>query len=740
MAQVRFKNKNTGELSTVASGGSAQDIIASKDPNYWEVVGEMPSITTKPVGLISTKDSINQVNKDVGKFQSMTGTSLNSPAVQGLLSNVATKLKATLPAEQPTQEKTQPVENKNAYSLEDAYSLWGGDFSGLTQNQDGTYTPDKTAISRLGITGLKTNEEDTTQKTLEGAVSSVNTQIQSLTSDLVNYNVDNDPEYQSAANSIRQQYEKLRQNMLQANEQRAGALKTLGYRTGAQQYAGSVQMGIEGEELTQANERMSEIARQENDAIAAARSAYKSGQYAEFNAKINALENIRQTKAEELNNYNNLLVEKNKAVAEQNKFNLEVLKYQQSQKTEKIKEFEYAKSQGFKGDLLAYQAFEEQIKQNFNPKDNTLVVGDNLLQYNEKTGGWDTIFTKPKDIENPTISEQISMLDKGITIDENGNLVKSTTNEPSYRSQLAVQGTQAVDGLLKIAKANPGIFGKTAIMPIPDYLRSDAFRNYRAQLDYLKGNIIPASLAAMREASKTGGALGQVSDKEGSWLASSLGALEMSQSPETVKKQLGLIKESLNRWNDAVIKNGGIDYKLEVQNGINNGTIDQTTMIKAIDDWNARGIQWDDSDLYNLFIGGEQDFKSGTAPQTVTKIKIGSPLAMRLNNPGNLRYIGQKGATSDNSGFAKFSSPQAGFQALVDDLNAKKDPYGRLNSNSTLADLINVYAPPSENATSTYIKQIASWLGVSPETKIGKIDTIKLAKAIAKKESSTIIT
>jgi len=136
-------------------------------------------------------------------------------------------------------------------------------------------------------------------------------------------------------------------------------------------------------------------------------------------------------------------------------------------------------------------------------------------------------------------------------------IVPGAQEEGTYRTQLADTGRQAVFGLLNIAEANPGIFGKTAALPIPDFMRSDAFRNYKAQLDYLKGNIIPAALTAMREASKTGGALGQVSDREGAWLASSLGALEMTQSPEQVKAQLRAIDAHLASWQDAVKKYGG---------------------------------------------------------------------------------------------------------------------------------------------------------------------------------------
>ena len=131
-----------------------------------------------------------------------------------------------------------------------------------------------------------------------------------------------------------------------------------------------------------------------------------------------------------------------------------------------------------------------------------------------------------------------------------------TPETSPYLAQIAVNGRQAVKGLSEIANRNHGIFGKTAAVPWPDALRGDDFRNYKAQLDYLKGNIIPAALTAMRNASSTGGALGQVSDREGAWLASSLGALEMTQSPDMIIKQLKLIDESLSRWEKAVNQYG----------------------------------------------------------------------------------------------------------------------------------------------------------------------------------------
>ena len=138
--------------------------------------------------------------------------------------------------------------------------------------------------------------------------------------------------------------------------------------------------------------------------------------------------------------------------------------------------------------------------------------------------------------------------------------------EGGFKSEVATNGREAVTNMLTIANNSPGIFGRTAASTtIPDSFRSDDFRNYKAQLDALKGNIIPAALTAMREASKTGGALGQVSDREGAWLAASLGALEMSQSSDQIIKQLNQIDAHLKSWQDAVAEYEGAQPSANTQ-------------------------------------------------------------------------------------------------------------------------------------------------------------------------------
>ena len=163
------------------------------------------------------------------------------------------------------------------------------------------------------------------------------------------------------------------------------------------------------------------------------------------------------------------------------------------------------------------------------------------------------INSSTNDIDKAIKQAQLTKLQQEIS-----DATTTATQEP-YKAQLATQGRQAVSELLKIAQADPSIFGRSAALPIPDALRSKNYRNYKALLDYLKGNIIPAALSAMREASKTGGALGQVSDNEGAWLASSLGALSMEQDPAQVVKQLQQVDASLARWQTAVDTYSGTD-------------------------------------------------------------------------------------------------------------------------------------------------------------------------------------
>lgn len=68
--------------------------------------------------------------------------------------------------------------------------------------------------------------------------------------------------------------------------------------------------------------------------------------------------------------------------------------------------------------------------------------------------------------------------------------------------------------------------------------------NLRAQLATIRSNIGFDKLQSMREASPTGGALGNVSEKENEYLQSVLGNVEQSQNPEQLKRNLLRLREA----------------------------------------------------------------------------------------------------------------------------------------------------------------------------------------------------
>jgi hypothetical protein len=140
---------------------------------------------------------------------------------------------------------------------------------------------------------------------------------------------------------------------------------------------------------------------------------------------------------------------------------------------------------------------------------------------------------------------------------------------------------------------------------------------------------------------------------------------------------------------------------------------------------------WNDADI-NSALGFNNDLSMSGNGSTVDMSKsLG--LGKKNNNPGNLRYVGQKGAIEGAGGFAKFSTPEAGFMALLNQvsLDAKRG--------HTIETFINKYAPLNENDTELYIKQLSEAIGADRNTPISQLDSKQIARFIAKKESNTNI-
>jgi hypothetical protein len=106
----------------------------------------------------------------------------------------------------------------------------------------------------------------------------------------------------------------------------------------------------------------------------------------------------------------------------------------------------------------------------------------------------------------------------------------------------------------------------------------------------------------------------------------------------------------------------------------------------------------------------------------------------RNNNPGNLRFIVRNpwnGQVGDDGGYGIYDTPANGTRALGKQLLA----YARAGR-TTVRDIIATWAPTNENDTESYIRDVASQLGVEPDVTIDvDLQLGSLARAIAKHEN-----
>jgi hypothetical protein len=139
----------------------------------------------------------------------------------------------------------------------------------------------------------------------------------------------------------------------------------------------------------------------------------------------------------------------------------------------------------------------------------------------------------------------------GKLVDANGKVVydggPGAGGGPSpYAQERNARTSAAVDDIIgNVSGWTAGYGGLLANVP-----QSEA-RALRGKLDTLRANIAFNELAAMREASKTGGALGSVAVRELDLLQNSLGNLDQLQEPASLIAELTKIKESAERWRQA---------------------------------------------------------------------------------------------------------------------------------------------------------------------------------------------
>lgn len=111
--------------------------------------------------------------------------------------------------------------------------------------------------------------------------------------------------------------------------------------------------------------------------------------------------------------------------------------------------------------------------------------------------------------------------------------------------------------------------------------------------------------------------------------------------------------------------------------------------------------------------------------QSETTPKSGNSRGERNNNPLNMNFVGQKGATLEegkNARFAKFNTPYDGLSATVNQLLRYYDGRSRAVGNrklQTVQDIVKAWAPASDNNhTDSYISAVSRDLGVEPNQRL----------------------
>lgn len=215
---------------------------------------------------------------------------------------------------------------------------------------------------------------------------------------------------------------------------------------------------------------------------------------------------------------------------------LDQMQNQQPDYPASVREFQFAKQNGFQG---SYQDFLTAKQQAGAAQVSTTVnTGD-------KPGARPIVDKPPKGYQRRWNPETQSYVDEPIP----GSEVATDKERTGTKLDLAVadydRKFNLVDSKLDDAISVLGEKGRwvagagTILSGLPE---TDA-RDFKATLDTIKANLGFEELQSMRDNSPTGGALGQVSEREIAFLQAMQGNLDAAQSPEQLMQVLKEIKQ-----------------------------------------------------------------------------------------------------------------------------------------------------------------------------------------------------
>jgi hypothetical protein len=135
-------------------------------------------------------------------------------------------------------------------------------------------------------------------------------------------------------------------------------------------------------------------------------------------------------------------------------------------------------------------------------------------------------------------------------------------------------------------------------------------------------------------------------------------------------------------------------------------------------------------------IYGAKGTSSSTKPATAQSTGTGTTRGARNNNPGNVSDGAfaqrQPGYVGSDGRFAIFNSPEAGVNAQMALLNSYAD-----RGFDTPAEILNRYAPSSENNTSSYLDFVTSQTGFGANQELSRDQLGTLAQVMGRMEIGT---
>ena len=117
----------------------------------------------------------------------------------------------------------------------------------------------------------------------------------------------------------------------------------------------------------------------------------------------------------------------------------------------------------------------------------------------------------------------------------------------------------SIDNVIDTVNEAVGLTGRgtAGFASLLDFIPESGPRELANTVDTIQANLGFDKLQSMRDASPTGGALGQVSERELNFLQATLANLDRRAKPETLKKNLSKIVTHYQNWRDAVVNARG---------------------------------------------------------------------------------------------------------------------------------------------------------------------------------------